>query len=67
MLHEWVEWKLRIGYTVAQCQSEWALGSGFKFARNKYGFVLRFWSRKAAEKYADHLNKVQEFHWLCNK
>ena len=58
MRGQWVEWKLKIGWTVAQCKSEWALGSGYKFARNKYGLVQRFWTKKAAVAEAERRNRI---------
>ena len=33
------------------------LGSGYRYAKNRLGFVKRFLTREAAQKYADELNK----------
>ena len=58
MRGQWIEWKLRFGWTVAQCKQSWALGAGYKYARNKYGFVQRFWTKKAAMAEAERRNRI---------
>ena len=58
MTDEWFVWHRQwLRYKVATCVTSWALGSGYKYARSKNGFVLRFWSKLAAQAYADKLNK----------
>lgn len=58
MRGQWVEWKLIFGWTVAWCVNSWALGSGYRLARNKYGFVQRFWTKKAAMAEAERRNRI---------
>lgn len=57
MASEWIVWHRQWWrYKVAICVSSWALGSGYKFARDERGFVRRFWTKRTAQAYADQLN-----------
>lgn len=56
---EWSVTPWRVGLTLRVHQvvfSDWA-GTGYRYARNRRGRVLKFWTRKAAESHAAQLNR----------
>lgn len=54
---DWNPWRLGLRYTVAQCAYSDAFGSGYRYARED-GRVVKFWTRKGAQAYADRLNSA---------
>lgn len=56
MIGEWYVKKLWFGYTIMQCVSEWALGSGYIHARDRWGKLERFYNRERAQTEADRRN-----------
>lgn len=57
---EWFAWHREwLRYKVARCVYSDFLGGGYKFAR-KDGRIVRFWTRKAANAYAESLNAQEK-------
>lgn len=52
---EWAPWQAFLHYKVALCVRSNYLGSGYVFARRR-GEVLRYFTRRGAERCADRLN-----------
>lgn len=53
---KWEVWTETTHYKVAiRVYESWA-GAGYNFAKNRFGFIRRFLTKKSAQKYADFLN-----------
>ncbi len=55
----WFPTQPRIRYVVATITYSNFAGSWYRYARNTAGKVVRFWTHKAAQAYADKLNETQ--------
>ena len=55
-MDKWIAMHNGLRWVAARCVQSWALGSGYRFARNDRGRVIRFWRKASAERYAESLN-----------
>lgn len=62
VIGEWYVKKLWFGYTIMQCVSQWALGSGYIYSRDSWGNLERFYSRERAQAEADKRNNEKVTH-----
>lgn len=53
---EWIVMRHGLRWVAAKCVQSWCLGSGYRYARNDRGRVVRFWRQASAERYVDQLN-----------
>lgn len=53
---EWIPMKDGLRWVAARCVQSWCLGSGYRYARDDKGRVVRFWRQRSAQQYADSLN-----------
>ena len=54
---EWLAVRYGWRYVIQRCVFSDFLGSGYRFARYANGRVVRFWTRKKADAFAETLNK----------
>lgn len=57
---KWIPHRHGLRYVVSQLVFADFAGSGYRFAKNGHGRVLRFWREKTAREYAATLNARQD-------
>lgn len=65
MIGKWKVKKLWFGYTIQECVSEWALGAGYRYARDPWGRVEIFYTKEGAQAEADRRNQLRGITDYC--